>query len=35
PNQEGVENLNATLRACTDLERQSARLTQLVGSFRI
>lgn len=34
-NQEGVENLNATLRACTDLERQSARLTQLVGSFRI
>ncbi|WP_423213709.1 methyl-accepting chemotaxis protein [Pseudomonas viridiflava] len=34
-NQEGVENLNATLRACTDLERQSARRTQLVGSFRI
>ncbi|WP_415639689.1 methyl-accepting chemotaxis protein [Pseudomonas floridensis] len=34
-NQEGVENLNATLRACSDLERQSARLTQLVGSFHI
>ncbi|WP_432213783.1 methyl-accepting chemotaxis protein [Pseudomonas graminis] len=34
-NQEGVENLQATLRACSDLERQSARLTQLVGSFRI
>lgn len=34
-NQEGVENLQATLRACTDLEQQSARLKQLVGSFRI
>jgi methyl-accepting chemotaxis protein len=34
-NQEGVENLQATLRACSDLERQSVRLTQLVGSFRI
>ncbi|RMT65529.1 Methyl-accepting chemotaxis protein [Pseudomonas coronafaciens pv. atropurpurea] len=34
-NQQGVENLNATLRACTDLEQQSTRLTQLVGSFRI
>ncbi|WP_409521989.1 methyl-accepting chemotaxis protein [Pseudomonas sp.] len=34
-NQEGVENLNATLRACTDLEQQSSRLKQLVGSFRI
>ena len=34
-NQEGVENLQATLRACKDLEQQSARLKQLVGSFRI
>ncbi|MCE0461968.1 methyl-accepting chemotaxis protein [Pseudomonas sp. 20TX0172] len=34
-NQEGVENLHATLRACSDLERQAARLKQLVGSFRI
>ena len=34
-NQEGVENLQATLRACTDLEQQAARLKQLVGSFRI
>jgi methyl-accepting chemotaxis protein len=34
-NQEGVENLQATLRACGDLERQAARLQQLVGSFRI
>jgi methyl-accepting chemotaxis protein len=34
-NQEGVENLQATLRACTDLEQQSTRLKQLVGSFRI
>ncbi|TRX76752.1 methyl-accepting chemotaxis protein [Pseudomonas mangiferae] len=34
-NQEGVENLQATLRACADLERQAARLTVLVGSFRI
>ncbi|MGB3125132.1 MAG: methyl-accepting chemotaxis protein [Pseudomonas sp.] len=34
-NQEGVENLHATLRACTDLEQQAARLKQLVGSFRI
>ncbi|TDV62612.1 methyl-accepting chemotaxis sensory transducer with Cache sensor [Pseudomonas sp. LP_7_YM] len=34
-NQEGVENLQATLRACTDLEQQSSRLKQLVGSFRI
>jgi hypothetical protein len=34
-NQQGVENLQATLRACADLERQAARLKQLVGSFRL
>jgi len=34
-NQEGVENLHSTLRACSDLEQQAARLKQLVGSFRI
>ncbi|XHF41376.1 methyl-accepting chemotaxis protein [Metapseudomonas boanensis] len=34
-NQDGVENLQATLRACGDLERQATRLQQLVGSFRI
>ncbi|MCU1751319.1 methyl-accepting chemotaxis protein [Pseudomonas sp. 6D_7.1_Bac1] len=34
-NQEGVENLQSTLRACSDLERQASRLKQLVGSFRI
>ena len=34
-NQEGVENLQATLRACGDLEQQAARLQHLVGSFRI
>ncbi|MGE8495900.1 MAG: methyl-accepting chemotaxis protein [Pseudomonas sp.] len=34
-NQEGVENLQATLRACGDLERQASRLKQLVDSFRI
>jgi methyl-accepting chemotaxis protein len=34
-NQEGVENLQSTLRACADLEQQVARLKQLVGSFRI
>ncbi len=34
-NQEGVENLHSTLRACGDLEQQTARLKQLVGSFRI
>ncbi|TDF80738.1 methyl-accepting chemotaxis protein [Pseudomonas sp. H9] len=34
-NQEGVENLNATLRACADLEQQAARLKHLVDSFRI
>ncbi|MBM7062947.1 methyl-accepting chemotaxis protein [Pseudomonas sp. UL073] len=34
-NQEGVENLQATLRACAELEQQAGRLEQLVGSFRI
>ena len=34
-NQEGVENLHSTLRACPDLEQQASRLKQLVGSFRI
>jgi methyl-accepting chemotaxis protein len=34
-NQEGVENLQSTLRAVSDLEQQAARLKQLVGSFRI
>ncbi|MBC3412662.1 methyl-accepting chemotaxis protein [Pseudomonas sp. SWRI51] len=34
-NQEGVHNLQSTLRACTDLERQVERLKHLVGSFRI
>jgi methyl-accepting chemotaxis protein len=34
-NQEGVENLQATLRACGDLEKQASRLKQLVDSFRI
>ena len=34
-NQEGVENLQATLRACSDLEQQAGRLKHLVGSFRI
>ncbi|MBF8779615.1 methyl-accepting chemotaxis protein [Pseudomonas fulva] len=34
-NQEGVENLQATLRACADLEQQASRLQHLVGSFRI
>ncbi|BDM20584.1 methyl-accepting chemotaxis protein [Pseudomonas sp. LRP2-20] len=34
-NQEGVQNLQSTLRACTDLEHQVDRLKHLVGSFRI
>ncbi|WP_405047623.1 methyl-accepting chemotaxis protein [Pseudomonas silesiensis] len=34
-NQEGVENLQSTLRACKDLEEQALRLKGLVGSFRI
>ena len=33
-NQEGVENLQATLLACDDLERQATRLKQLVDGFR-
>ena len=34
-NQRGVENLQSTLRACTELEREAGRLRELVGSFRI
>ncbi|MDF3203183.1 methyl-accepting chemotaxis protein [Pseudomonas sp. 1912-s] len=34
-NQAGVENLQSTLQACTELEREAQRLNQLVGSFRI
>jgi methyl-accepting chemotaxis protein len=34
-NQEGMENLQSTLRACKDLEQQATRLKELVGSFRI
>jgi methyl-accepting chemotaxis protein len=34
-NQQGVQNLQATLRACSDLEQQAGRLKHLVGSFRI
>ncbi|WP_422588586.1 methyl-accepting chemotaxis protein [Pseudomonas sp.] len=34
-NQHGVENLQATLRACDDLQQQATRLKQLVDSFRI
>ncbi|PAU87938.1 chemotaxis protein [Pseudomonas sp. WN033] len=34
-NQEGVENLQSTLRACSSLEQQVNRLRELVGSFRI
>ncbi|MGU1994496.1 methyl-accepting chemotaxis protein PctA [Pseudomonas aeruginosa] len=34
-NQEGVENLQATLRACGALETQAGRLRQLVDSFKI
>ncbi|MFV3316488.1 MULTISPECIES: methyl-accepting chemotaxis protein [Pseudomonas] len=34
-NQQGVQNLQSTLRACNDLEHQVDRLKQLVGSFRI
>lgn len=33
-NQEGAENLQATLLACDDLERQATRLKQLVDGFR-
>jgi methyl-accepting chemotaxis protein len=34
-NQEGVENLTATLRACRDLEAEAGRLKHLVGGFKI
>lgn len=34
-NQEGVDNLQSTLRACSELESQVSQLKQLVGSFRI
>jgi methyl-accepting chemotaxis protein len=34
-NQQGVDNLQATLTACTALEAESARLQRLVGGFRI
>lgn len=34
-NQEGVDNLQSTLRACKSLEQQVDRLKQLVGSFRL
>ena len=34
-NQDGVVNLQATLRACGDLEQQASRLKHLVDSFRI
>ncbi|WP_407681464.1 methyl-accepting chemotaxis protein [Pseudomonas mangrovi] len=34
-NQQGVENLGATLQACRDLEQQAGRLKHLVDSFRI
>ena len=34
-NQQGVENLQSTLRACGDLDQQARRLKQLVDSFRI
>ncbi|TLP60198.1 methyl-accepting chemotaxis protein [Pseudomonas mosselii] len=34
-NQQGVQNLQATLSACSDLEQQAGRLKHLVGSFRI
>ncbi|MGU1802390.1 methyl-accepting chemotaxis protein PctA [Pseudomonas aeruginosa] len=34
-NQEGVENLQATLRACGELDTQAGRLRHLVDSFKI
>ncbi|WP_371922774.1 methyl-accepting chemotaxis protein [Pseudomonas sp. CC120222-01a] len=34
-NQDGVQNLQSTLRACAELDQQANRLQQLVGSFRI
>lgn len=32
--EEGVENLHTTLRACTDLGQQASRLKQLSGWFQ-
>src|SRR5207253_9075718 len=34
-NQDGVENLQSTVRACPDLEQQAGRRTHLVGCSRI
>ncbi|MHC8308722.1 methyl-accepting chemotaxis protein [Pseudomonas sp. GT1P32] len=34
-NHQGADNLQATLRACDDLERQASQLKQLVDNFRI
>ncbi|MBF8670261.1 methyl-accepting chemotaxis protein [Pseudomonas putida] len=34
-NQQGVENLNETLRYCDELNQQAERLNQLVGNFKI
>ncbi|WP_375379698.1 MULTISPECIES: methyl-accepting chemotaxis protein [Pseudomonas] len=34
-NQQGVDNLQATLTACTALEAEAGRLQRLVGGFRI
>lgn len=34
-NQEGMKNLQSTLRAWADLEQQATRLKQLVGRFKI
>ncbi|WP_420708523.1 methyl-accepting chemotaxis protein [Pseudomonas sp. LY10J] len=34
-NQQGVDNLEATLAACTALEAEAVRLQRLVGGFRI
>ncbi|WP_371919846.1 methyl-accepting chemotaxis protein [Pseudomonas sp. MYb185] len=34
-NQQGVDNLQSTLQACSELDRQTTRLKQLVDSFRI
>ncbi len=34
-NQQGVENLQSTLRACGDLDQQARRLKQRVDRFHI
>jgi len=34
-NQQGVANLNETLKDCAALSHQATRLKQLVGSFKI